>query len=65
MPKFKVLAVKTIDLEAVVEANSAEEALSLVDTEFIVDDFTVTNVEFKFTPYEAFEVSDDYKIEVV
>lgn len=61
MPKYRVLAFKTLDLEAVVEATTAEEALRIVDEDYLADDFFVTYVEFKLEPYEAYEVPDDYK----
>jgi hypothetical protein len=58
MPKYVIYATKTISLETTIEADTADEALAIVDRDYIIDDFTETNVEFKFDPYTAIEVKE-------
>lgn len=54
MPKYIMYATKTMELEIVVEAESADEALRIADYETTIDDFTEVSSVFNFEPYSAF-----------
>jgi hypothetical protein len=48
MSKYVVSSTRTTHYEVVVEANSEQEAIEIVDVDFIDDDFSVVGSEFRF-----------------
>lgn len=55
MPKFKVTAKVTHELELVIEADSLSEAQNIGDYELITDDYEIIHSEFNFLGVQELE----------